>query len=89
MDGQVVITFINLRGILLVEHFSSADIWQYPPPCMNTPMTGMSPMASRLMSGEWVEELEPRNKVSYGKSPLKCMRYRRGEVTYFDWGSSR
>ena len=55
----VVVTFVSLRGILLVEDFSSADMWQYPPPCMNIPIIGRSPTASRSMSGEWVDEPEP------------------------------
>ena len=55
---RTVRTFVNLRGILLVGDFSSADMWQYPPPCMKIPIRGTSTAASRSMSGDWVGELE-------------------------------
>ena len=59
-----VLTFVNCRGILLVEDFSSADMWQYPPPCMKIPMIGISPIASRSISGELFSELEPEGSVA-------------------------
>ena len=56
---RVVLTFVSLRGILLVGDFSSADMWQYPPPCMKIPIMGTSPADSRSMSEERAGELEP------------------------------
>ena len=54
-----MVTLINRRGILLVGDFSSADMWQYPPPCMKIPMIGTSPIASRSMSGKLFSGPEP------------------------------
>jgi len=59
IKGWAVVTLSSLRGILLVGDPSSADMWQYPPPCINMPIMGTSPTASRSMSEGWTGKPEP------------------------------
>ena len=97
-QGGVLITFVNRRGILLVGDFSSADMWQYPPPCIKIPIMGISPIASRSISEGSPRELEPDasdtwwpcfcNKLSFDKRMVECMHHSKARVTYLEWSQS-